>query len=368
MTLRFYDSIDLYGSVSDMEGGGFVFVNPSDVVVDVANGRTGLGHFAVRDQGEVMVMTDSTVAIDVPFYVSFAFRMDSLPLAATNPFLEIRASGNDMVFLRISPAGAIEVWREATMLGTTADGLVSAATWHHLEVRVLNDTVNGEVSLVLGDFEVLSLIGVDTQVFDGGTPDMVSFYRGVDAAVDYTRFDDVVMWDADGSGNFSDVSHGDIILAPLAVNSDVEVQTGYGQAGGGAFYEELEEVIPGSNDGDSTYIETDATAAGGSPASAVFGHAGSPSDVGEVLAVGVIAEVRKTANGVPTATDFVVRGDLSGAPANVLADPLGAAAISPSLDFMLVRSEPLLVDPSTSSAWSKSGVDDAGFGINFNGL
>jgi len=107
--------------------------------------------------------------------IGLAVRVNSLTPAQTI-FMHLRDSaGTYMIGLGILSSGAITALRTtaiatSTVLGTSAASLVSASTWHYVELEfVISDTV-GEMRVYLDGTQILNLTNVDTR---NGSPTTV---------------------------------------------------------------------------------------------------------------------------------------------------------------------------------------------------
>lgn len=366
--LLWYDPCDLYGSEPELGPAGFSNLNPADIAVSTTGGRTGGGQLAVSDAGELGIVFQQSADPAATFFTAFAFNLDTLPLVGTNPFLQLWSNGgaDEVVEVRVLPNGALDVVKNGGSLGFTAGGLLQAGSWYHLEVRVVVDGAVGVVQLRLDGIQVLNLTALDTTPATGTVVDFVTLARGCDVGGDEAHYDDIALWDtlAGPSGDPFVTSIGDFRMAPLLLSADDNVPAGdWEKTGGGAYYEEVNDTVPGPNDGDTTYVQN--AASFGSSTDISFEHAGVPGDVDTVLGVGMMVENRRTETDFVVqggSVDFQVVGDIAGGRDTDVLNPIDKPFIAPPETYVVDRGV-AFEDPSTATAWTGSGVNQAAFGV-----
>lgn len=100
----------------------------------------------------------------------------SLALATINPYISFWSDATAMVGLKVNFDGSISACRltsftAGTILGTSATGVIKAATWHSIEFAcTISDTV-GTVQIIVDGVTVLSLTNQDTR---NGTPTTIN--------------------------------------------------------------------------------------------------------------------------------------------------------------------------------------------------
>lgn len=134
-----------------------------------ASGREGNGMSVGGSSAAVHVLDPASEGLDVT--LGFSWRTGNL--AAQRLIAQLRnAAGQNLLSIVALTTGALRVLSGGLTggtLGTTATGLVTAATWHYIELQTKLDEVDGTIELLLDGVVVLSLAAVDTN--GSGTPD-----------------------------------------------------------------------------------------------------------------------------------------------------------------------------------------------------
>jgi hypothetical protein len=152
--------------------------------------------------------------------ISFAFATTSLPATEGACFLEIRDNTNTpFVGLSLSTTGVITArtgtFLPGTSIGATASPVITASTWHHLEIKC---GVTAETfTLKVDGTTVLSLSGLS---FSPTTASQIAL-RGPHAASS-VWFDDLIVRDDSGTRNNDFM--GDLRIATLYPDSDEAAQ------------------------------------------------------------------------------------------------------------------------------------------------
>lgn len=122
--------------------------------------------------------------------MGFRYYTASLPGYGHGIMYWADVSGNCHVFLYVNASGGIEVWRSGTnaisnnnlftgavQLGVSANGIILAATWQHIEAKAVINNSTGSVEVRVEGVTVLTVTGADTQNGSTGTVSNVgSFY------------------------------------------------------------------------------------------------------------------------------------------------------------------------------------------------
>lgn len=100
----------------------------------------------------------------------------SLPVATVNPYITFGSDATTQVGLKVNTGGSISACRltslnAGTVLGTSANNVIKASTWHTIEFAcTISDTV-GTIDVNVDGVNVLSLTNQDTR---NGTPTTVN--------------------------------------------------------------------------------------------------------------------------------------------------------------------------------------------------
>jgi hypothetical protein len=162
------------------------------------------------------------------------------------------ASGNSIstgVLLNVAPDGSIVVAKGLSsgnrqVLGTSDPGIISAQTWNHIEFRVLNDPVVGEIEVRLNGEVVLLLTNLE---LFSSTLGSVGCYSYTSPTPLY-YIDDLIVWDT--TGDVNNTFFGPARVAYIGLKGD-ESGNQWSVTGAATGADALTEVAP---DGDTSYI------------------------------------------------------------------------------------------------------------------
>lgn len=182
------------------------------------------------------------------FSMGFAFRTSSLAIAPW--MLHLLNAGTYQVGLQVNTLGAVIAGRHtaansATALGTSANGVIAANTWHYIEVEVeISDTV-GVFKVYVDGVQVLNLTSQDTR---NGTPTTVdTIFLGLTSASNYNGytvdFDDVYF-------NDTSTKLGERRVETLYPSADVA--QGFARSTGSTNYTLVDEA---QVNGDTDYVQ-----------------------------------------------------------------------------------------------------------------
>lgn len=130
--------------------------------------------------------------------------------------IRFKDTTTDQVQFKFQTDGSIEAFRGTTSIGSTATGVISAATWCYLEFKVKIDNTTGTVDVRKNGVSVLSLSGKDTQV--SGNASCNNFTIANSGANADTRFDDLYLCNDAGTKNNDFL--GDVTITTLYPTSD----------------------------------------------------------------------------------------------------------------------------------------------------
>jgi hypothetical protein len=147
----------------------------------------------------------------------------------------------DQIKICLTPLYAVNAYRGAsTLLGSSADGVMTEATWYYLEVRVKIHATLGEVEVRVNEKTVLNLTGINTKA----TTDFIRGIRWSSIATDrYIQMDDIYIDDAQ--------FHGNCRVRTIMPDADSATHFAFDRSGGSNDYECVDEAVV--ND-DTDYI------------------------------------------------------------------------------------------------------------------
>lgn len=356
--LLFADPADGHESSSALSRMGYLVSTPGDVVVSSSGGRTGGGYIGVHTDGILMIPADMGTA----GWISFAMYVPAAPSDSSNPFVTVYNDEDGSVYnlaVRLTASGGFVLLDTAgSVVSTSSGSLWTPGQWHHVEIGMVFDVSVGGVSVKVDDLLVWEHLTANTYDEDAN---LITIARGVVTGGATVRIDDLCAWDATAFNDDPFVaSMGDIRIASLAPVTDATTGSGWSHSGGGTFAADV-----ASANSDSAYVQHQPPSTGPESNFLEFAHAGSPPDVGTVLAVGVIVDARRTAPGAAadataakTATYSPI---LRGQPISAL--PMFATYMAPAQEYTSHVSASF-VDPSSNAPFSKASVDGALFGVS----
>lgn len=165
-------------------------VSGSSPVVEVAGGRNGSSGIKCSATTEwferVIPALDtyfSGIAVKVPNLTTPIEVMAFLELATRHVIIKILADGS------------VQALKDATVLGTSAVGLIVPGSFAYIEAQAVIDDVAGVVVIQLDGTEILNLTSQDTQNGGVGTVDRIRYAGSTDVAT----YDDLYILDDTGS-------------------------------------------------------------------------------------------------------------------------------------------------------------------------
>lgn len=247
--------------------------------------------------------------------------------------------------LHVGSSNVLYVTRgTSTILGTGSTPL-AIETWYYIEIRYKVDDSAGEVEVKINGISEINLSSQDTR--NDASYNSIASFRLLGGRYFQsgkgTRVDDLYALETASSPN--DDFLGDCRVDTLAVNADGTTNQWTPSAGNN--YENVDDDPP---DGDTTYNETDTDGHVD-----LFDHV-DLSQTTSVFGVQVAAYLEKT----DAANIFVRLGTRSGG-SNYWGSAQGAGA---SYQHLMQMFE---TDPATGSAWTRTGVNNAEFGIKRSG-
>ncbi|WP_425616693.1 hypothetical protein NA78x_000347 [Anatilimnocola sp. NA78] len=256
------------------------------------------------------------------------------PRTLLNAYIvELREADNSTsgMNIRMQTDGKISLYRNNTLIATTAISVLSAATWHHIELKVTIAN-SGTYELRVNGVNVLSG-SADTRE---GSNDYCNRVRlvGPDAIVGQApSFDD--WW-------IADAFLGDRKVMTIFPDADGD-SSDFTPSTGGDNYAMVDDNGP---DDDSTYVQSD------TPGDSDLYTHGNVSGASSIIAIQANIVARKT-----DVTDF----DMNLTVKSGSTEDDGAAVTVSSTDFANYT-RILETDPDTGVAWTQSGLNSAQIG------
>jgi hypothetical protein len=276
-------------------------------------------------------------------YGSFWIKIASLPTAGAIMYVYDSGGGLVHTGISVNAAGTIGTLYTGTTVGPN---LVSAANicdnvWHHIEFTTTKLQSSAAATLNIYVDGVLVIANGATSVSSTPAGLFAIAFRCVGVA---TSFDDVIVWDNEGTG---------LTTSPMGVRAIETLRpSGAGSSaqftptGAASNYDCVDEV---NRDDDTTYV---ASSTSGHKDLYAHGNFGTTPTV-------VSAAIVNTYSRIITGGGLAViraRSKSGSSEAN------GASQTITALGYKL-QQEAFLVDPATSVAWTGSGVNAAEFGI-----
>ena len=310
-----------------------------------ASGRTGS---CLRINGATSYLS-KTVPSQANYICGFAYKPDSTTGQWINTF---DYPGGSHCALQVTPTtmtlravrnGNSTPYFIQTVLATSAQSL-SENVWHYIETKVTVDNANGIFVVNVDGVEWINVSGVDTRYNDANLCASITFGHRYSSVSPDSYFDDIYIMDPDTAPSQGFLGDRRVFcLRPNGAGATTQWTKG-GSAAAATNWESVDEVTP---DDDVTNI-TDATT----------NHVDTYEF--EDLTAGVTAVTAVQVNIIAKKDDVGAR-QIAPVVRPVATDRAGTsvALTTDYVDYMQVYN----VNPETSSAWSKSEVDNSEFGV-----
>jgi hypothetical protein len=351
MALLWMDGFDHYGTgatgAANMLLGAYAELGSINGTPTTTQARTGSA--AYEGYGGYVYARRIFGAAKQTTGVGCAWRCTQLP-AAEGPSLGVLTwldtNGATQITLAVNPTGKVTVYRgnidlSPTTLGSSADGVIVANTWQHIEAKVKIADADGAVEVRVNGVTVLNLTNVDTKASTLAEASMICFGARGNPGLVRTWHDDVYAWDTTGASNNDFI--GDVKVRTLYPDANEALQEWAVNTGNA-----WDAINDAAQDGDTTYIYADPSGLSPPYTTSEFTLQDLPSGVGAVRGVQVCTLAKKTDAGT----------------ANLQASVLSSSSASAGTDWALSTAYTYYndiheTDPATGSAWTKSGVDGA---------
>ena len=353
MALEHCDDFGSYGTTASFLTDGvyaekpnvFLVADPdpsgSGTVVQILQGSSLANLRYVLQSGAV-----TTLGVGMRFY------MPALPSDNTyrpSPITFCDANNVAQIELSVNTTGTLSVYRgdtSGTLIATSSAPVLTAAAWHHIEMKVLFSQTVGTIEVRVDGVPVTGLVltGQDTcaTALVECSQIRLSIPAKIGGSPPVYYWRDLVVWNSSGTANNNFM--GTVRVLRLVPTSDVALN--WTPSTGSTGFDLIDEASP--ND-DTDYISAPSTL----PAAYQAGLTNLPSDVTSVRALMSMVRMKKTDGG-----DGQVQ---VGIKATTNTDQGADRAITAAYAYWRDISE---LDPDTSAAWTPTAVDGAKLVIN----
>lgn len=171
MAVVYVEGFDAYNGLAGNPGSASAggWAASSTTYQLLAAGRFGGQAYYKNNNGTLTGSTTGITGVGVS-QGCLGFAINFVAIAATRPVVSLVTPGAATgLLIFTTAAGAIQIYRNTnvtgggTLLGSSADGIVTLNTWHYIEMEfVVSDTV-GSINVYLNGGNVISVSGVDTR-------------------------------------------------------------------------------------------------------------------------------------------------------------------------------------------------------------
>lgn len=340
MTMLFCDSFDHYAS-AQIEQKWDYNQNVGNVTIQSSAGRRGGGALRINSGVELHKLIPSQPS---ELIVGFAFKTDALTCDYAWQF---REGATNHVRFSIGASGQINVYRDTTLLMSSANGIIATGTYYYIEVRAKIHDTAGEVEVRVDGAVVIDNSGspaaLDSRNGGSGIISAVVLLGEIGQAHHY---DDLVILDRTGTRN--NWFLGDVRIDALLPAGNGNSSQFDGSDGNSTDNYLL--VDDASTDSDSTYVESSTV---GEIDTYAFGNLShTPA---QIHAVQIAAHTKKADAGTRRVSLVTRRSGTN----YIESDERAVAS-----DYRFLR-QIRETDPSAASPndWTKTAVDAAEFGI-----
>lgn len=352
--INWMDNFNIYGTdagrTARMSNGPYAAVSWADLLVDpdaTAGGTYCLAstNFDFSFVRKVMPNPRTTLGSLARFWLS---ALPSGPLATYFSFADVNA--NVHLVVRVDASGFLRVYRNdnagLVLLGSSANPVIIANAWLHVEAKVFLDVAVGTVAIRVEGITVVNIPAVRT------TSDRAGFIASIQNIILFggsgnygatTYAKDFIIWD--NTTGFNNDFMGSCQVYKIIPDADVALN--WTPSAGGTGFNLINEVTP---DDDGSYISAPAP---GIPAAYKCSLSDLPVTVTSVRGVMPIHRSRKTDGG----DGNIQIGAISGVSTGLGADRPITTAYTYWWDIFDA-------DPATAGAWSRVSVNAMNLQIN----
>lgn len=170
----------------------------------IVAGRTGNG---VRIQS-LQHISKTGLPNHATYGVATAWKFDGSPLlVGPRAIIGLLDGQTEQVSLQFNQLGSVSVLRGATVLGTSANGVIIANTQHHIQFQATINNATGSFEARVDGVTVLTGTGQNTRTTANNQANGYQLGQGGNTSGPQI-FDDVYCWD--GSGSFNNTFPGDL--------------------------------------------------------------------------------------------------------------------------------------------------------------
>lgn len=333
MTLKFFDGFDHYAAADITKKWTTA---DSATMTGTSGRRSGGGLFYGGNAAGAQKTIDANVATII---VGVAFKQAVLGMGNGN--IQLFDTATKHLIVGVNADGSVSVCRgsTSTVLGTTALGLISSATYNYLEIKATIHDTTGSVTLKLNGVQVLNLTSQDTRNGGNATVNTVRLQSPASSA-DVT-YDDFYICDTSGSTNNDFL--GDVRIDTLYPTSDGNYSQ-FTPSTGTTHYTLVDETTPNTTDYNDGNAVGDRDSYGMGNLTALSSQT--------VYGVQVNAAALKDDAGTKSVATFVRSSSTNGDGAS--------AALSTAQTYV---SQIFETNPNGSVAWTESTVNAAEVGV-----
>jgi hypothetical protein len=333
MSLRFIDGFDHYNSPTQKwtsSSGSPTYAS--------ASSRFGVGQYAkFNGSGIFNKGFDNQATWTIGAAVKFEGAIDNASL------FFLRDNTTMQVTMGTTGSGALNVYRGdfnagGTLLGTTANGVLSLNVWYFIELKTTINNTTGAYEVRLNGVNVLSGSGADTQAGTNAYVNMISVGSGNGAV----SFDDLYV--CDGAGGLNDTFLGDVRVDTILPTADGST-TDFTPSTGTDNYAMVDDATP---DSDTTYVSSETL-----NHIDLYTFANLQSTVGAVHGIQTVLFARKDDAGSRSIAPAIKTGATT-----AVGDDFALAA-SYIYDLQIFETNPA----NSNAAWTISDVNSSEFGF-----
>ena len=341
-------SVGLYGTNAAKMLDGMYAENNAALVEDPDPNVTGNVMWYSADIFGVLlrkVLPASVTSLGFANRVYFPSLPSSIGASNFNYVISLRDGGNtDICSITVNTDGRIAAYRGTVnggvLLGTSAAPAITAAAWHHVEVKFVLSATVGTVEVRVNGVTVLNLTGQNTGA--GPCTQVAQGHRTFSDATGNFYSKDWILWDTTGA--FNNNFMGSCSVKELIPDGDISAN--WALTGAANHYGAVNEAPP---DDDTKYIYAVTPA----PAADVMSLTNLPVDVTSVRGLMVINRSKNTDGG----DGKLQAGLVSGASTQLYTDRQLTTAYTYWTDI----SE---TDPATAAAWLPGAVNAMNLRLN----
>lgn len=338
MSINFFDGFDLYADAAGLAEQWGVLNTPT---VDTNGGRFSQGAVFFNANADGIYYTDSVNQNFVTAGFSFKSNLaDFVRCFAWADVADASTDNNMNAGIVILADGSIIAEGDSGInLGTSATGVISADTWHWIEIQI-ERAASGSIEVFVDGASVVSATGDTLE----STTNSFFIWGEIQSNATDTYIDDIVI-QQDASALPSTL--GDSRISTLLPNADT-AQADWSLSTGSNGFELIDDALGTNGDGDSTYISD--TTNGNKSEFDLENLSLSPSTI---HAVAANSRSSKTDAGAKTYRNYLDSSGTEG-PGN---------SVDPTNGTYNLITDIFETDPNTASAWGLAGVNAVKLGV-----